>query len=708
MVAAAALIIVALALRLPLLAGLPTAFTAGEGERLAAALALAAGQWPAALGSPGPGLSLYVEGASLRLLGFDAVAARLPAALAGVGAVVAFYLLSRTLYRPLPTLAVSLLYATEVWALATSRSAYGYVWAQLLALLAAWAVARALADAHPLRWWALAGALGGLTAFESAGGRWLVVALLLYTSIQVYRRPKAGQRSVLLGALLALVAGAIICVIWVLPYPAGPLAGLSAAFGGSAVDGGEVQSLAVRLANVVRALALVDGAAVVDSPLLPAGRALFGAVPGLLVLGGLYLSLRQRSQAMPAGLLFVPLLASAFLTAAAVDVGDVAVALPFAYLFAATGLEWLLALPSARFGSAQLLVLALVGLSALLNVADYVRWQTDPRAAQARQPALLAVELPVWAEAQLSARQSGNAGLSVAEWQRARGRYLPTPVPGPTPTAARPTPAPVVPLAISLLLRLGQAGELTAPRAVAVVPNGDILVADSAAKRVLRYSGQGNLLGELPGQFAEPFDLAVSPAGEVYVLDSDLGTVFKFDPAGNLTGVVGGGLGTYKPRGLGLDGQGRLYIADTGRDRVLVLGPDGKLLRQIDKTQTPFQQPTDVAVDGTGNLYVAVPMEGRLLKFDANGRYLGDWGLTVTNTIDAPHPAFTPDGVLVVSDPGQRRVLLLSSDGLPVGALAPGGEGLLRLPVGVTSDGLGNIFVADKGDASVKKYGRAD
>jgi 4-amino-4-deoxy-L-arabinose transferase-like glycosyltransferase len=700
--------VLALAARLPLLAGLPNSFTSGEGERLAQALALIAGQWPQlAAGGTTSNLSLYVESASLRLLGLDAAAARLPAALVGAGAAVAFFFLARILCRPLPALAVSLLFATEAGSLAVSRSAYGYAWAQLLALLAALAVARAITGVRSLRWWALAGALAGLALLESAGGRWLLLAVLLFLLLQVQRRTESELRPLLLGGALAATVGAVTCLAFTLPDPRGPAAGLLAVFGGMA-GGGQAQPLPLRLVNLIRAAVLLDGAALVESPLLPPGRSFLPVVPGLLALAGLLLAWRRRGVTLAAFLCLIPLLASALFTPAAVDLADVAPAVPFAYLLAAAGLQWLLELPAARFGGGQVLLLAAVGLSALLNVGDYIRWQTDPKASQARQPALLAVEVPAWAQAQLSARQTGGVGISVDEWQRARGRFLPTPVPGPAPTAVRPTPAPAATLAMKMSLRLGQAGELVAPRAAAVLPNGDVVVADSAGKRVVRYSAQGDRLGELPGQFAEPFDLAVSPAGEVYVLDADAGQIFKFDAAGNAAGTVGRDLGVYKPRGLDLDGQGRLYVADTGRDRVLVLGPDGAVLRQIDKSATPFQQPTDVAVDGIGNLYVAVPMEGRLLKFDATGRYVGDWGLTVTNTIDAPHLAFTPDGVLAATDPGQRRVVLFASDGRSVGAVAPTGDGLLRLPVGVVADSQGNLYVVDKGDASVKKYGRAN
>ncbi|MHB1132553.1 MAG: glycosyltransferase family 39 protein [Chloroflexota bacterium] len=697
----AGLLTLALLLRLPLLASLPPTIGEAESREVVTALSLLAGRWPLleGLAGLGPGLGDYATALAVGLLGPTSAAVRLPVALAGALAVVPFYLLARTQCRRSAALAGAALLLGSLWALSSARQVSGQTWLVLYALLSAWALTRTTRSSQAWRWYALAGVLAGLALIEPPGGRWLLLGVVTYTVLSTARPERRGERA--LGAAVLLAAALLTCLVVQWPHPGGPATVLGAAFGASTGE----QTLQGRVFNTLRALFLLDGAAVRASDLLPANRSPFDALAGVALLVGLYESARRwRSAALWVTLLAVPLAGNALAGGAALALDEVATALPFVYLIATLGFERVLGLPPARFGVWQVLVLALVPVVVAANTLEYYRWQTDPRPAQSRQVALPAAEVEAWARTQLLALAGGNVGPSLADWQRARGRPAAPVASQSAAPPARPAVAPAGTLEAALLLRLGQPGELVAPRGVAVAPDGDIYVADSGLRQVLRFDPEGRLRGSLGATFVEPYDVEVSAQGDVYVLDSQLAAVLRFDAAGNLTGTLGGKLGAYFPRGLGLDHLNRIYIADTGRDRVLVLSPEGELLGSIEKAALGGEQPTDVAVDAAGNVYVADPLGGRVLKFAPGGQYLLAWGINEASTIDSPHLAVTADGQIVASDPRERRLVLFTPEGKTLGALFGDDDGRLVLPLGVGADPAGHVYVVDKGDGTIKKY----
>ena len=134
---------------------------------------------------------------------------------------------------------------------------------------------------------------------------------------------------------------------------------------------------------------------------------------------------------------------------------------------------------------------------------------------------------------------------------------------------------------------------LNAPRAIAAGQNGDIYVADSRNHRILHIGADGNLLkewgtfadqqgGNAPiGTFNEPWGVAVGPDGSVYVSDTWNHRVQKFTKDGKpvkMWGQYGQPVTRYPessssfwgPRGIAVDLQGHVFVADTGNKRIVV------------------------------------------------------------------------------------------------------------------------------------------
>ncbi len=287
----------------------------------------------------------------------------------------------------------------------------------------------------------------------------------------------------------------------------------------------------------------------------------------------------------------------------------------------------------------------------------------------------------------------------------------------PLPLAAVPSaPASAALATVSLQTAgtFGGPGQLKEPRGVAADGSGNMYVADTGNRRVQVLGPAGNPLrawgreGKGDGEFEEPFAITLNSRGEVLVLDSISGDVQRFSAEGKFLGRIKNGVGLYRPRGMTLDQQGNIYIADTGGNRVVKLGPDGQPLGQFGGQGAgpgQFDQPVDVAVDAAGSMWVVDAMNGRLQALDNQGRYRGEGAIGRAGTFNGSHVSFSQDALFVTAPEG-GQVLVFSREAAPAAQLAgPGTQpGQLGVPVGITVDTQGNLYVTEVGNHRVQKF----
>jgi hypothetical protein len=145
----------------------------------------------------------------------------------------------------------------------------------------------------------------------------------------------------------------------------------------------------------------------------------------------------------------------------------------------------------------------------------------------------------------------------------------------------------------------GGAGLFNNPSSVAVDGAGDIYVANvggnliqelTSGGMVITLAGSAGISGSVDGTnstalFNSPRGVAVDSAGTVYVADTGNNTIRKLTSDGTVTtigglaGVLGGanGIGSLAnfsgPGGIAVDGDGRIFVADGGNDRISVGTP---------------------------------------------------------------------------------------------------------------------------------------
>jgi len=281
---------------------------------------------------------------------------------------------------------------------------------------------------------------------------------------------------------------------------------------------------------------------------------------------------------------------------------------------------------------------------------------------------------------------------------------------------------------------------LNAPRSIAAGLDQDVYVADSRNHRILHIAADGSLLqqwgtfadnanGTAPsGTFNEPWGIAVGPDGSVYVTDTWNHRVQKFTANGEPL-ITWGQYGQpfpedpasqsyfWGPRGIAVDSQGHVFVADTGNKRIAVFDEEGNFLTQfgtggLDPGQ--FDEPVGVAVAGDGTVFVTDAWNQRVQSFIPNGdgsQYfpLNQWDVNAwfgQSLENKPFIAVSEDKHVFITDPEGYRVIEFMENGEFVRTWGDFGSGpdQIGLAAGIAVDPAGSIWVTDAGNNRILKY----
>jgi DNA-binding beta-propeller fold protein YncE len=207
------------------------------------------------------------------------------------------------------------------------------------------------------------------------------------------------------------------------------------------------------------------------------------------------------------------------------------------------------------------------------------------------------------------------------------------------------------------------------PLGIAQGPGGEVRVCDAELARVVRLDAQGNPLGSFgEGILRRPTGLVRDEqAGLTYVADTGAHDIKVFDDAGALVRTLGSrgtAPGQFNaPTYLALDGH-RIVVSDTLNARVQILSPSGEPEAVVGERGLyvgNLTRPKGVAVDADGNVYVAESYYDYILVYDRQGQLL----LPIGGTGREPGRFFLPGGIwsdaadrIFVADVMNARVVI--------------------------------------------------
>ncbi|CAB1082022.1 hypothetical protein D1AOALGA4SA_9660 [Olavius algarvensis Delta 1 endosymbiont] len=203
--------------------------------------------------------------------------------------------------------------------------------------------------------------------------------------------------------------------------------------------------------------------------------------------------------------------------------------------------------------------------------------------------------------------------------------------------------------------------------------------------------------------FNLPHDLALSPDGRLlYVADNGNDRIAVVNP--DTLEVIGtiGEAELSTPHDAAFDSRGRLLVADTGNDRVVVYRLKGVRGEKVAVIKGGFDHPEGVATYPGQRIYVSGARSDNLVAFENGVKVSSIGGLA------GPHDVETDEaGNILVVDSNNNRLLFLTPD-LQIKKVMSGAPFNFNGPRYAVYDAEGRIYVADKYAHMIKVIGNDD
>ncbi len=193
----------------------------------------------------------------------------------------------------------------------------------------------------------------------------------------------------------------------------------------------------------------------------------------------------------------------------------------------------------------------------------------------------------------------------------------------------------------------------SSPNGMFIDDDGFLWVTDHEKGLYKLYTSNGTVAHFMAGwplggrTFINLYDIVVDSQGIIYGLDIEMQWLTKFYSNGTKIGTYDGpAMDPMRwPQSIYMDDEETIYVADSGKNRILVLDTNMTLLKKWGKSDgsagtglKQFNWPRGVFVDDDGNVLVSESGGRRVQKFDKRGNYLANFTLDLNGTQQLRYP----------------------------------------------------------------------
>ncbi len=250
-------------------------------------------------------------------------------------------------------------------------------------------------------------------------------------------------------------------------------------------------------------------------------------------------------------------------------------------------------------------------------------------------------------------------------------------------------------------------GVLRRPFGVAIVPGGDVIVADPDVAGLIRFRGpRSNRIACKGREWSAPMAVTVAPDGALLVADAGAAEIVRVARSGDCT-IMGAGK-LERPTGVAAGPQ-RIYVTDPPRHEIVILAPSGVArVGKHGEGEGEFSFPTAVALAPDGTVLVVDALNFRIVRLSADGAPVASFGARGAEDGELARPkgiAVDGEGRVYVSDAQRDLVLVFRQDGAFEYSLGGTGTspGWFTHPAGLAVAG-GRLYVADSHNRRIQVF----
>lgn len=269
---------------------------------------------------------------------------------------------------------------------------------------------------------------------------------------------------------------------------------------------------------------------------------------------------------------------------------------------------------------------------------------------------------------------------------------------------------------------------------VAVDAQDQVWVFNRGNVPVQVYGREGNLIRSWGReQVGRAHHIKIDPEGNVWLADIGLHVVRKFTPEGKLLLTLGtpGSAGAdahhlNQPTDMAITPSGDIFVSDGyGNNRVVHFDRQGRFVREWGKLGVrpgEFSLPHAIGVDSQGRLYVADRNNARVQVFDQQGKFLSEWrnllvpwGIWITSRdeiyVCGSSPMLWGEGNHLGVPPKDQLIMKFTPEGkvvqlwtFPKGQDGQERPGELNWVHGIAVDSAGNLYLGDIRGQRAQKF----
>jgi hypothetical protein len=291
---------------------------------------------------------------------------------------------------------------------------------------------------------------------------------------------------------------------------------------------------------------------------------------------------------------------------------------------------------------------------------------------------------------------------------------------------------------------------------------GQLLIADAQNHRIRKLSLNeqvstlsgsdhgligGSSFADGKGEYAKfnfPSAMAHHPSGNIYIADADNNRIRIMTPNGEVSTFVGTGVAGFsngnpavaqfhRPRGIVIDAQGNLYVADTGNHSIRKVAPNGIVSTLAGNgnsgfangqgANAQFNAPTTLIMGPAGDLYLADTFNHSIRKITLSGEVTTIAGNGWGGFRDGPSAqaqfrsprglAFDAQNNLYIADTENNRIRKYNPNNQQVVTVAGNGNAnfadgnaavaQFNQPTGLLFDQTGHLLIADSGNNRIRE-----